>query len=160
MTCPTTRLPKLAAASLALLVAACAPLPPAPGTVAYAPAQAMRPQTVEFGVVEAMRDATIGGVRTGAGGATGALVGSVAGSFVGGSWEANVVGSLVGLILGGIIGGAMEESATSRPGVEVTVRLDNGGLVVVVQDASIDAALRPGDRVRVISDGMLARVTR
>lgn len=155
-----TRLPTLAAAALALMLAACAPLPPAPGTVAYAPVQTMRAQTVEFGTVEAMRGATIGGVRTGAGASTGAFVGSVAGSFVGGSWEANVVGSLVGLILGGIIGGAMEESATSRPGVEVTVRLDNGGLVVVVQDSSIDAALRPGDRVRVISDGALARVTR
>lgn len=156
-----TRTSTVAAALFALVfAAACAPLPPAPGTVAYAPAQAMRPQTVEFGVVEAMRDATIGGVRTGAGGATGALVGSVAGSFVGGSWEANVVGSIVGAILGGLIGGAMEESATQRPGVEVSVRLDNGGLVVVVQDTAIAPELRSGDRVRVISDGMLARVTR
>ena len=148
----------LAAVALAFAASACAPIPPGP--VADAPAQAMRAQTVEFGVVEAMRDARIGGVRTGAGGATGAVVGSVAGSFVGGSWEANVVGSIVGAILGGLIGGAVEESATSRPGFEVTVRLDNGGLVVVVQDAAIDATLRPGDRVRVISDGMLARVTR
>jgi len=155
---PVTRPLTLAAVALAFLAAACAPIPPGP--VVYAPSQAMRPQTVEFGVVESMREARIGGVRTGAGGATGAVVGSVAGSFVGGSWEANVVGSIVGAILGGLIGGAVEESVTSRPGVEVSVRLDNGGLVVVVQDASIDAALRPGDRVRVISDGMLARVTR
>jgi len=41
----------------------------------------------------------------------------------------------------------------------VSVRLDNGGRVVVVQDASIDA-LKTGDRVRVVSDGMMARVAR
>ena len=148
----------LAAAALAFVAAGCAPLPTAETT--WAPAQAGRTQRVEFGVVEDLREVRIGGVRTGAGGATGAIVGSVAGSFVGGSWEANVVGSIVGAILGGLVGGAMEESATARPGVEVSVRLDDGGLVVVVQDVSVDAALRRGDRVRVISDGMLARVTR
>ena len=99
MTCPPTRLSKLAAASLALLLAACAPLPPAPGTVAYAPAQAMRPQTVEFGIVEGMRDATIGGVRTGAGGDTVAIPAAKAAAIVDptGCGDAYRAGLLYGL---------------------------------------------------------------
>jgi outer membrane lipoprotein SlyB len=125
----------------------------------YAPGQAMRAQMVELGFVEAIREVRIGGQRTGVGGASGAMVGSIAGSYAGGSWQANVAGSIVGAILGAVIGSAIEEGATARPGVEVAVRLDNGGLVVVVQDADIDA-LRPGDRVRVLSDGPSARVTR
>jgi outer membrane lipoprotein SlyB len=153
---PVSRPSSVALAAVALLVAACAPMPPA---VVYAPQQAMRAQTVELGFVEAMRDVRIGGARTGVGGASGAMVGSIAGSYAGGSWQANVAGSIVGAILGAMIGSAVEESATSRPGVEVSVRLDNGGLVVVVQDAELDA-LRPGERVRVITDGPSARVTR
>jgi outer membrane lipoprotein SlyB len=125
----------------------------------YSPAQAMRPQTVELGFVEAMRPVRIGGSRSGAGAATGAFVGGVGGSFVGGSWEANVLGMIVGSIIGAFTGAAIEEGTTARDGVEVSVRLDSGALVVVVQDAAIDA-FRPGDRVRVISDGVSARVSR
>ena len=141
-----------------LLLGACAPLAPE-GMPVYAPMQANRPQTVEMGYVEQLRPVRIGGSRSGAGAATGAFVGGVGGSFVGGSWEANVVGMLVGTILGAITGAALEEGATARDGVEVSVRLDTGGRVVVVQDASIDA-LKTGDRVRVVSDGPMARVAR
>ncbi|MEO8486331.1 MAG: hypothetical protein ABI585_08330 [Betaproteobacteria bacterium] len=151
------RIPMFVVLAFALLAQGCAPMPPA--VAIYSPAQSMRPQTVEFGYVEALRDVRIGGYRTGAGGAGGAMVGSVAGSFVGGSWQANVAGSIVGAIVGAIVGGAIEEGATVRPGVEVSVRLDQGALVVVVQDAGIDA-LRPGDRVRLLSDGYSARVSR
>ncbi|HVJ72792.1 MAG TPA: hypothetical protein VNB03_02050 [Casimicrobiaceae bacterium] len=144
--------------SLALLASACAPLPPE-GMPVYSPAQTMRAQTVELGFVESLRPVRIGGSRSGAGAATGAFVGGVGGSFVGGSWEANVIGMIVGTILGAITGAALEEGTTARDGVEISVRLDTSALVVVVQDAAIDA-LRPGDRVRVVSDGVIARVSR
>ena len=148
----------IAVLALSLLVGACAPLPPE-GVPVYAPMQANRPQSVELGYVEQLRPVRIGGSRSGVGASTGAFVGGVGGSFVGGSWEANVIGMLVGTIIGAMAGAAVEEGATARDGVEVSVRLDNGGRVVVVQDASIDA-LKTGDRVRVVSDGMLARVAR
>ena len=144
--------------SIALLAGACAPLPPE-GTPVYAPYQAQRPQTVEMGYVEALKPVRIGGSRSGAGAATGAFVGGVGGSFVGGSWEANVAGMIIGTILGAITGAAIEEGSTARDGYEVSVRLDNGGLLVVVQDAAVDA-LKAGDRVRVVSDGVTARVAR
>ena len=144
--------------ALALVVGACAPLPPE-GAPVYAPYQAYRPQTVETGFVEALKPVRIGGSRSGAGAATGAFVGGVGGSFVGGSWEANVAGMIIGTILGAITGAAIEEGTTARDGYEVSVRLDNGGLLVVVQDAAVDA-LKAGDRVRVVSDGVTARVAR
>jgi len=144
------------AAALALAGAGCVPVP---GPNVYGPGQAARVQSVEFGVVEAVRDVRIAGFRTGAGSVSGAMVGSIAGSYAGGSWNANVVGSIIGAILGGVIGGAMEEGATQRQGVEITVRLDSGALVAIVQDVE-EPGFRPGDRVRVLSDGAMSRVTR
>jgi outer membrane lipoprotein SlyB len=152
------RLAPLLVLTAALAAAGCVPVPVRP-IDSYPPGAAMRVQTVETGFVESLRDVRIGGMRTGVGGTTGAVTGSIAGSFVGGSWQANVAGSIVGAILGGLLGSAIEESATARPGVEVGVRLDNGGYVVVVQDAALEA-LRQGDRVRLLSDGIAARVTR
>ena len=141
---------------LALLAAACAPMP---GPNVYWPGQAARVQSVEFGVVESVRDVRIAGTQTGVGSVSGAMVGSIAGSYAGGSWNANVVGSIIGAILGGVIGGAMEEGATQRPALEITVRLESGALVAVVQEIE-EPRVKPGDRVRVLSDGVMTRVTR
>lgn len=144
------------ATALALAAAGCVPVP---GPNVYGPGQAARVQSVEFGVVESVRDVRIAGFRTGAGSVSGAMVGSIAGSYAGGSWNANVVGSIIGAILGGVIGGAMEEGATQRQGAEITVRLDSGALVAIVQDIE-EPRFKPGDRVRVLSDGAMSRVTR
>jgi len=141
---------------LALAMAACVPVP---GPNVYGPGQAARVQSVEFGVVDSVRDVRIAGYQTGVGTVSGAMVGSIAGSYAGGSWNANAVGSIIGAILGGVIGGAMEEGATQRQGVEITVRMDSGALVAVVQDAE-EPRFKPGDRVRVLSDGVMTRVTR
>jgi outer membrane lipoprotein SlyB len=40
----------------------------------------------------------------------------------------------------------------------VMVKLDDGGVVAIVQDA--EETFRPGDRVRILSDGATSRVTR
>ena len=67
---------------------------------------------------------------------------------------------IVGAILGGIIGNAVErEAQRARHGVELTVRLDHGRMIAVVQDDAGEA-FRPGDRVRVLSDGMTAPASR
>ena len=145
-----------AAAALSLGLAACVPMP---GPAVYWPGQASRAQSVEFGVVESVRDVRIAGYQTSAGAVSGAMVGSIAGSYAGGSWNANAVGSIIGAILGGVVGSAMEEGATARPGVEITVRLESGALVAVVQSPE-EPAFKAGDRVRVLSDGVMTRVTR
>lgn len=146
----------LAAVSIVALLTACAP-PPRPDV--YAPGQVARAQSVEPGIVESTREVRIAAAPTGAGAATGAIVGSIAGSGVGHGWRSSFLGAIVGAIFGGVVGGAIEENAAARTGVEVTVRLDSGALVAVVQDVE-PSPLRPGDRVRVLSDGATTRVTR
>ena len=60
---------------------------------------------------------------------------------------------------GGLAGSAVEEGATRQPGVEVTVRMDNGQFLAVVQ-ADEGERFRAGERVRVLSDAGTTRVSR
>ena len=114
----------------------------------YAPYEVRGEQTVRFGVVESVRDVRLHGGESGVGAASGAAIGMVAGSNVGG-------GS--GQVVGGLIGSNVERSANEQVGVEVTVLLDSGKYLAVVQGA--DELFRAGDRVRVLSGRGATRVT-
>ena len=104
-------------------------------------------QEVRFGIVESVREVRLGGPNTGVGAASGAALGMVAGSTVGGG-SGQVAGAIAGTVLGGIIGHNVEESANQRPGIEITVQLDSGRYIAVVQ--GLDEQFQPGDRVRVL----------
>ena len=113
-------------------------------------------QSVRFGVVYSVRPVRINPRDTGVGAATGAIAGGIAGSNVGGG-SGQIVGALGGAILGGVIGQSVEQSANERRGEEITVLLDSGKYLAVVQEA--DESFRPGDRVRVLSGRGNTRVT-
>ena len=113
-------------------------------------------QSVRFGVVESVREVRITARDTGVGTAGGAALGMVAGSNVGGG-SGQVAGAIGGAILGGIIGNNIERSANEHPGLEVTVQLDNGKYISVVQGA--EEPFRPGERVRILSGRGATRIT-
>ena len=142
-----------AAAACALLLGGCA-YPN--GSYDYRGYQVMGEQSVRFGVVDSVRFVRITPGETGVGTAGGAVLGGIAGSNVGGG-NGQIAGAVGGAILGGILGSNIERSANERPGVEVTVLLDNGRYVSVVQEA--DEQFRPGDRVRILSGRGTTRVT-
>ena len=144
----------LAAAALATVLTGCAP---GLGGSSYTREQARREQTVRMGVVESVREVKIEGTRSGVGPAAGAVAGGVAGSAIG-SGRGSAVAAVLGAVVGGVAGQATEEGVTGRRGVEVTVKLDNGSMVAITQEA--DETFRPGDRVRILSDGATSRVTR
>lgn len=118
-----------------------------------------RAQTIEFGVVTATRPVAIQANSTVVGTTTGAVIGGSVGSNLGSGSFANTAGAVGGAVVGGMAGNAIQGNAAARQGVEVTVRLDNGRTIVVVQEGSPDA-FRPGDRVRVASDGQTTSVSR
>jgi outer membrane lipoprotein SlyB len=118
--------------------------------------QVMGEQSVRFGVVQDVRQVRLHAGESGVGTVGGAALGGLAGSTVGGG-TGQVAGAIGGAILGGIIGSNVERSANERPGVEVTIQLDSGQYISVVQEA--DEAFRPGDRVRVLSGRGSTRVT-
>ena len=130
---------------------------PGLGGGSYSREQARREQTVRMGHVESVREVKLEGTRSGVGPAAGAVAGGVAGSSVG-SGRGAVLGTVAGAVIGGIAGQAAEQGFTAKRGVEVTVKLDNGQMVAIMQEA--DEQFRPGDRVRILSDGATSRVTR
>jgi outer membrane lipoprotein SlyB len=123
---------------------------------AYSRDQARREQSVRGGVVESVREVLIEGSRSGIGPAAGAVIGGVAGSNVG-RGRGGIVGSVLGSVVGGVAGQATEQAATRQTGLEITVKLDNGNLIAITQAA--DDGFRPGERVRILSDGRTSRVT-
>lgn len=143
-------------AALVIAVAALAGCAQGLGGGAYTRDEARREQNVRMGKVESVRQVQIEGTRSGVGPAAGAVVGGIAGSGVGGG-RGSAVAAVVGAVAGGVAGQAIEQGTTRKNGVEITVKLDNGALVAIVQEA--DETFRAGDRVRILSDGRTSRVT-
>jgi outer membrane lipoprotein SlyB len=84
------------------------------------------------------------------------VIGGVAGSNVGGG-SGQILGAIGGVIIGSIIGHNVERQANEQSGVEVTVLLDSGKYIAVVQGG--DESFRAGDRVRILSGRNSTRVT-
>jgi len=122
----------------------------------YSGGQARQEQTVRRGVVESVRQVTIEGSRSGVGAVAGGVAGGVAGSNIGGG-KGSTIGSILGAVVGGVAGNAIEQGTTTKQGLEITVKLDNGELRAITQEA--DEAFRPGERVRLLSGGGVTRVT-
>jgi outer membrane lipoprotein SlyB len=79
--------------------------------------------------------------------AAGGVAGGVAGSTIG-KGRGSTLGAVAGAIAGGLAGQALEEGVTRRDALEITVEMDNGDIVAVVQER--DDEYRVGDRVRIL----------
>jgi outer membrane lipoprotein SlyB len=84
------------------------------------------------------------------------VLGGLAGSNVGRGSGATA-GAVVGAVLGGLAGQAIEEKSSKKEGLEITIKLDNGQLIAVTQEA--DETFRPGARVRILSGDGVTRVS-
>lgn len=122
----------------------------------YTHEQARRVQQVETGVVTGVRTVQIEGER-GVGTLGGAAIGGIAGSSVGGG-RGQAIMTVAGGILGGIIGAATEEGITRKDALQITVRLDSGRTVAIVQEADVQFTV--GDKVNVLTNGYETRVSR
>ena len=115
----------------------------------YSRDQARTSQSVNYGTILRVDLVTIEGTQTGAGTLAGAAMGGALGSAVGGG-SGQTIATVGGAIVGGITGAAIEKGVTTVQGVELEVQLDNGELLVVVQEN--DAVYKVGDRIRVLRD--------
>lgn len=115
----------------------------------YTRDQARTSQSVNYGTILRVEPVTIEGSSSGTGTLAGAAMGGALGSAVG-SGSGRTIATVGGAILGGIAGTATEKGVTSSQGVELEIELDNGELLVVVQEN--DAVYKVGDRVRVLRD--------
>lgn len=124
----------------------------------YERGEARRAYEVKMGVIEQIRTVRLEGTQTGVGVAAGGVIGGVAGSGLGGG-RGEVIGAVLGAVAGGLAGAAAEEAITRRTGLELTVRLDSGRTIAVVQEDDGEK-FAVGDRVRVLESAGQVRITR
>lgn len=113
----------------------------------YSRDQARQAHTVHEGTVILVREVQIEGTDSGFGTIGGAVMGAALGSTVGGG-SGRIVATAAGGVGGALAGSAIEEGVTRQTGLEITVQLDNGEVLAVVQAA--DERFDEGDRVRVL----------
>lgn len=120
--------------------------------------EARQAQSVNPGRITSIRNVTIQGDTT-AGTVIGGLAGGALGSNIGSGRTSNTAGAIGGALVGGAVGSHAQQRMGTRNGIEITVRLDAGGSVSVVQEVSANERFNVGDRVRVMSNGSRTRVT-
>lgn len=145
------------AITLALLVSFLAACASSNSGSVYSRDEARRVQTVKTGVVESVRQVKLEGTKSPVGTVAGGAVGGIAGSSIGGDGKSGMVGAVLGAVVGGIAGAMAEEGITRKDALEITVKLDGGGLVAIVQEA--DELFKAGEKVRIIESGGVSRVS-
>ncbi len=126
------------------IVAGCAPS--LSGDV-YSRDKVQKAQTVVEGEVIMVREVLIEGTKSGFGAIAGGIMGYALGSAVGGG-SGRTIARAAGTVGGAAAGSGLEEGATRQKGLEITVQLDNGEAVSIVQAA--DEYFNEGDLVRVL----------
>lgn len=147
------KLKALFVVSLCMVVVACGSNPSA---TTYSRDQALTVQQVQFGTIVSIRSVQIAGTQSGVGAAAGTVIGGVAGSGVS-DGRGSAIAAVVAGVAGGLIGDKAEEAATRKAGLEITVQMDNGNILSVVQQA--EETFQVGDRVRLLTSGGKARIS-
>lgn len=122
----------------------------------YTRDEARRVQTVQFGTVESVRPVRIEGTQSGIGAGAGAVTGAIAGSSVG-QGKGSAVGAVLGAVAGGVVGAAAEQGFTRESAAEITIRLEGGRIISVVQSGT--EKFQAGDKVKIMDNGGETRVT-
>jgi outer membrane lipoprotein SlyB len=124
----------------------------------YSRQEARTAWRVEPGRVTAIEDVTIEGRRSAVGRIGGGFIGYEVGRTVG-AGSGRAIAGAVGAVAGAVAGEAAEERLTREKAYEITVKLDNGDTIAVVQAA--DQTFAVGERVEVLRNGRGgARVSR
>jgi outer membrane lipoprotein SlyB len=112
--------------------------------------EAGRAQNVRTGTITSIRNVNIQGESLG-GTLVGAGVGGLLGNQIGGG-SGRTAATVGGALAGGAAGSHVGQNVTSRNGLEIEVRLDDGGgRVSVVQEVNPREGFSVGNRVRVIT---------
>lgn len=128
-----------------------------PSSNTYTTAQAGTLQEVKYGTILSVRNVMIREDNAETGKVAGGVIGGTMGSDVG-EGKGQIIGSVAGAVIGGTVGIALDRSIQSKPGVEITVRMDDNRTVAIAQLA--DEPFRVGEQVKVLTsqDGK-ARIT-
>lgn len=123
----------------------------------YSRGEARHETTIRKGVVESVRYVKLEGTKSGVGAVAGGAVGGIAGGAAG-RGRGSSIAAVLGAVTGGLVGAAAEEGVTRQQGIEITVQLDDGSLLAVVQAA--DEEFLPGEKIRLLRTGGTTRVAK
>ena len=131
------------------------------GSADYSITDAQRAFYVEYGTVQSVRNVSLHsetssmGTGIGVGAVAGGVTGGVIGGLIGGSTGA-AIGAAAGGVAGGVAGGYIGSSNETTDGLEITVRLDTGQVVAIVQGK--DIMFYPHQRVQLVTGDGRTRV--
>ena len=125
----------------------------------YKADEARQMQVVRFGTIVESRFVKLEGTQGEVGTIAGAAVGGLAGSTIGGGTGSKIA-AVAGAVAGGVAGHMAEKKITTQQGVELTVRLEDGSYISVVQQADPEAPFNSGDRVKILTQGNTSRVVK
>ncbi len=144
----------LAAICVAVLAGCAAP---AQNSNVYVSRESGRVQDVQNGTVVSTRYVQISEGANGVGLVSGAVVGgALASNF--GKGNGRTAMTILGAIAGGAVGQEVERKNSQINGLELTVRLDNGRTIAIVQPDN-GTGFYSGQRVRLVGNGNNARVS-
>jgi outer membrane lipoprotein SlyB len=123
----------------------------------YSRDEARTPLQVSYGTVESVRPVVLEGDRNFMGQGSGAVIGGMAGNTMGGGSGKGLT-TAVGAVAGAVAGGMAQEKMTRAQGAEITVRMDNGSTIAVVQEVEDVHEFVAGQRVRLTSGDGKTRV--
>ena len=124
----------------------------------YSRSEARQIQQVEFGAILSTKPVIIEGQRTDWGELSGVIIGGIAGSSVG-EGKGQQIATTLGAIGGAVAASVVEEKATRVQGLELTVKMDSGKILSIVQEVDEINQFQKGQRVRILMQGSLARVS-
>ena len=105
------------------------------------------------GTVVSVRPITIEGSQGVIGAIGGGVLGAVIGNTIGGG-SGKTVAQVAGALGGAAAGSAIENRATQKAGLEITVQFDDGSQLAVPQQVSPYESFAVGQRISVLTDGM------
>ena len=114
-------------------------------------------RSIRYGVVQSTRKVTIEKGETGVGVIGGGLIGGIAGSTIGGG-TGSAVAAVAGAVVGGLAGQAIERNTAKEEGLEITIKLNSGETIAVVQATS--EQFNHGEAVQLVGSGSNVKVTK
>ncbi|GAK15030.1 LOW QUALITY PROTEIN: putative outer membrane lipoprotein Pcp [Vibrio sp. JCM 19053] len=130
---------------------------PNPYGDAYGSSDTRKVQQVYYGTVEKVERNHCLYPSNAIGTIAGAAVGGILGSKVGGGSGSDIA-AIGGGLLGGYAGSKAAEATAKRNGVNLTIRLEDGKIISIVQEANPNMIFQPGQAVQINVSGNDARV--
>ncbi|MDD7805067.1 MAG: hypothetical protein PUP46_05805 [Endozoicomonas sp. (ex Botrylloides leachii)] len=126
----------------------------------YSRDEARTTQNVNFGTITEVKFVKLQGTQSGVGSLAGGAIGGIAAGSNIGEGSGSSVAAIAGAVAGGVLGNMAEQKLTTKQGIELTIKLDNGRYISVVQQVDPNAPLTKGDNVKILSQGDTSRVVK